>query len=518
MAVVLLAVVLLPVRDLVQAKTKAEGPFSFETVVAKAREMAKAPYADPAPLPRELIDTDYDDWRDIRFKPENSLWRGEGLPVELQWFHPGFLYQQTVDVHLVEGGKVRPLVVTRDMFDYGRNQDLEQTMPEAEAVGVAGFRVHGPINTPQYFDEYLVFLGASYLRAVARGERYGCSARGLAVDTATPRGEEFPWFREFWIQKPRKGESEMWIYALLDSQSLCGAYAFRVRPGEETVIDVSARIFLRRKVDKLGLGPLTSMFFYGENSPPSPIRDWRPEVHDSDGLMIRFASGEWLWRPLQNPQTLEMATFQADDVRGFGFMQRDTDFDHYQDLEARYELRPSVWIEPRKGWGAGHIELVQIPSQREYHDNMVAYWCPDVLPEDGQPLKVEYRMRWMNARGMTPPGAHVAATRASRVDERTRLFIVDFEGENLLALPPGAGVSAVVSCAEGGEIVESQAFRNEATGGWRLVFKVVMDSRGALQSMLPGRDQPLELRAFLKYHNEALSETWSYAVRPGNEP
>ena len=510
-ATLALLLILSPARTSVQAKAKADGPFTFETVVETAHDLAQGDYRDPAALPLSLTNMGYDQWRGVRFRPEKALWRGQGLPFELQFFHAGFLYQQPVTLHLVEGGKVLPLPLTRDMFDYGQEQELEQQMPEEAPA--AGFRIHGPINTPDYFDEYLVFLGASYFRAVAAGQGYGLSARGLAVDTATPRGEEFPWFREFWIQKPRPGESELKIYALLDSQNLTGAYLFRVKPGEETTIRVTARIFLRGPLDKLGLAPLTSMFLYGENSLPAPYRDWRPEVHDSDGLQIRFANREWLWRPLQNPQTLLVSDFQADGLSGFGLMQRDTDFGNYQDLEARYENRPSLWIEPKGDWGPGHVELVQIPSDKEYHDNAAAYFVPDARPEGDKPIEIEYTMRWLDAARALPPGAHVTATRMSRVDDVTRFFVLDFAGGPLDKLPAGAQVTGVVSVGDGGRLLESQALRNEAGGGWRLVFKVALDTPTAIESMLPDRDQPVEVRAFLKHKDEALSETWSYAVK-----
>lgn len=487
--------------------------FTFASVIALAEAYSKKPYEEPAPLPPALAQLDYDDWRDIRFNADAALGRAGRWPFEIQFFHPGFLYQQTVAVQVIENGKSAPVSVARDLFDYGKNRFLAPTLPEQ--LGAAGFRIHGPINTKKYLDEFLVFLGASYFRAVAAGQRYGMSARGLAVDTASPHGEEFPWFRAFWVQKPAPGAKDVVVYALMDSQSLTGAYSFTVRPGKETVMDVSARIFMRKPVEKLGFAPLTSMFFYGENSLPTSPRDWRPEVHDSDGLLVRLGTGEWLWRPLQNPSTLTVSRFEADDVMGFGLLQRDQRFGNYEDLESHYELRPSVWVEPLNNWGRGAVELYLIPTDREINDNVVAYFTPDRTPVPGEPVTLEYRMRWHTAPGANmPPGARVVATRTTLLNETTRLFIVEFAGTDLAKLPKDANVVPVVSCGPGARILEVQAYPNTETGGWRLAFQVEFKNRNTLERMLGQIDPSIELRAFLKRNADVLSETWSYAFKP----
>jgi len=485
----------------------ADKPFSFDTLVETARNLSAKAYQAPEPIAEPLRTLDYDSWRKVRFDAKKSVWRGAKLPFELQFFAPGFLYERTVKINIVEAGKVAPLAVPTDMFDFSQVPWLREKLPDT--IGAAGFRVHSAINTPSYLDEFLVFLGASYFRAVAKGQGYGLSARGLSVDTAEPKGEEFPWFREFWIQKPSKGDKQLTVYALLDSESLTGAFAFTASPGGETVVDVTSRIFLRKPVDIIGLAPLTSMFLYGKNSPPEQKLDWRGEVHDSDGLLIHARDGEWLWRPLRNPVQLQVHAFQADDVQGFGLMQRATDFRDYQDLESRYDQRPSLWIEPRGDWGAGEVRLVLIPSDKDIHDNIAAFWCPKSQGEPGKPLRFDYRMRWLTSPGALPPEAMVTATRVSRQDVNTHVFVLDFAQAKSAKPKPDAQVREFVSAGPGARIEEQQVYRNTAVGGWRLVFKVV-DEEASMPKVVPDRRVPIELRAFLKFGDGSVSETWSY--------
>lgn len=508
------AVVLSSLANPAFSAQAAKKQFSFENVEQAAKDLAAAPFQPPPPIPEPLKKLDYDTWRKIRFKPDQAFFGKTKSPFELQFFHPGFLYDRTIKLNIIDAGKVEPLVVTKEMFDYSQVKELKEQLP-AE-IGAAGFRVHAAINTAAYLDEFAVFLGASYFRAVAKGQAYGLSARGLAVNTAEPEGEEFPWFREFWIEKPAKGKKELTVYALLDSESLAGAFAFTLIPGSETVMDVTSRLYLRTPIKTLGIAPLTSMFLYGENSPPSGRMDWRPEVHDSDGLLLHFQNGEWLWRPAQNPLTLLASGFEADNVKGFGLFNRDTDFNNYQDIEARYEKRPSLWIEPRGDWGPGKVEMVLIPSDQEIHDNVVAFFSPREQAAPGKPMRFDYRMRWLTAPGGLPQGAMTMATRTSQPDKNSRLFVVDFIGDKRAPFKDDAKAEAVVSVGPGATLLEQQCMRNPATGGFRLTFKIGLDGGSTLQNMLPEKRGPIELRAFLKFDDKSVSETWSYAVTPGN--
>jgi hypothetical protein len=295
--------------------------FGFEDVSARAQALAKEAFKDPhGEVPAWLTQITYDQWRDVRFRPDHALWRDKHLQFQVQFFHPGLYYDRTVAMNAVDDQGVHPIPFSPSDFDYGHN-DFASRVPQN--LGFAGFRVHFPIKRKDYFDEVIVFLGASYFRAIGKEEVFGLSARGIAIDTALSSGEEFPYFKEFWLVTPPPGAKELTIYALLDSASLTGAYRFAVRPGESTAVTVDARIFLRRAVKKLGIAPLNSMFLHGENSGIRTAEDFRPEVHDSDGLLVNFASGEWLWRPLDNPRALGVSALLAPDIRGYGLIQRD---------------------------------------------------------------------------------------------------------------------------------------------------------------------------------------------------
>ena len=419
------------------------------------------------------------------------------------FFHLGKFQTEPVRMNEVTPQGVRHIAYRSADFDYGKNKLSPRSWGD---LGFAGFRAHYPLNNREYKDEVAVFLGASYFRALGAGQRYGLSARGLAIDTVGGQGEEFPRFTEFWMVKPVADANTLTIYALLDSPRASGAYQFDIHPGAETVIDVRARIFLRKDVATLGVAPLTSMFFFGENQPHRT--DFRPEVHDSDGLMVATGDGEWLWRPVVNPNSTLTTSFSMRELRGFGLMQRDRNFSNYEDPEASYELRPSAWIEPVGSWGPGRVEMMLLHTPDETNDNVVAYWVPEKKPLAGQPLDIAYRLHWQGAQMQRPPGAWVVQTRVGRgygelaADEQQ--FIVDFTGPSLAALPTNATVKAVVTAPSNGKIVESNAYRVEATGMWRMAVRV--------KQLRP--TETTELRGFLQSGEDVLTETWSN-ILPG---
>ena len=484
--------------------TGADAPFSLDTVAAKAQQLAKESFQEPkGQVPDWLLKSTYDQWRDIRFRPEHSLWRERHLPFQVQFFHPGLYYNRVVTVNVVDPKGVHPLLFSPSQFDYGRT-DFASKVPQN--LGYAGFRIHAPIKTPNYYDEVIVFVGATYFRALGKQQVFGLSARGLAIDTALPTGEEFPYFREFWLETPAAKAKEMVVYALLDSPSLTGAYRFIVQPGEQTIVNVEERLFLRQPVKKLGIAPLTSMFFHGENTAPR-FEDFRPEVHDSDGLLLNFQSGEWLWRPLDNPRTLDVSGFAIPNPKGFGLIQRDRNFDHYQDLETHAELRPSVWVAPRGDWGNGRTELVQIPTKLDTNDNIVAYWVPEQVPKPGDRVAYAYTMYWYGDDPGRPPAGRVLATHRDRgTSDGAYRFVIDFVGKQLDALPADTVLRGVVTVASGEEVAElldQHVVKNPELGGWRLTFQV-----------RPKRKEPVELRAFLDKGGDTLTETWSYVILP----
>lgn len=476
-----------------------------------ARQRAQSPFQPVGDkLPVDLAALDYDQMRDIRFRTERSLWRDRSLPFEAQFFHLGLYQKQAVRLHELSPEGASDLPYRSADYNMGRNTVDPTAWGD---LGHAGFRLHYPLNNTAYKDELVVFLGASYFRALGAGQQYGLSARGLAIDTVGGQGEEFPRFTDFWLQRPAPGATEVTVLALLDSPRASGAYRFVIRPGASTTMTVTARLFLRvgaGPVNTLGLAPLTSMFLHGENQPNA--NDFRPEVHDSDGLLMHTGDGEWLWRPLQNPAQISVASFTMRQPRGFGLMQRDRRFASYEDVEARYERRPSAWVRPLGDWGPGRVELLQLRTPDETHDNIVAYWVPAALPAPGQPLDFAYELSWQGDAQQTPPGAWVVQSRrgygytklSAGEQQRQPQFVLDFAGPALEALPPEAAVRAIASADANGRIAEVLAYPHPTQRGWRVTLRV--------ERLDPAR--PVELRVFLQHQNDTLSETWTHAVLP----
>lgn len=444
-------------------------------------------------LPEPFNRLTYDQYRDIRFRVDQSIWRGEKLDYELQLFPIGFLYDIPVDIWIVDGGKAQKLKADGRMFSIG---PLLGNGSEAAPYAFSGFRIHGPINRSDYYDEYAVFQGASYFRAVARGQGYGMSARGLAINTARPGGEEFPLFRSFWIEKPKPGAPEIVVHALLDSESTTGAYRFSIQQGAATVMDVDVTLFPRRPMHHVGIAPLTSMFLHGtaHNRLPS---DFRPAVHDSEGLAVVNGNGERLWRPLTNPKKLQTSAFIDKDPRGFGLTQRDRAFYRFEDLEAHYERRPSVWVEPKGQWGVGYVELIEIPAEEEIHDNIVAYWKPAKELQPGIPHPFSYRLHWAEHVPAAWPSARVRKTLTGQGRKSgAQFFVIDFEGPAVrdFAELPQAEVSA-----SAGNIANVVVQRNPEVPGVRVSFE-----------LNPNGTELVELRLGLKVNNQLISESWLY--------
>jgi glucans biosynthesis protein len=478
-------------------------PFSPALVRDQARARAAEPFgALDQPLPEALAALDPDQHGAIRFRGDMALWHGLDLNAEVQFFHPGYRFRMPVHIYEVADGLAREVLYAPAMFDFGES---ELTLDQPENLGFAGFRLHAPINRPDYFDEFAVFLGASYYRAVGRNQRYGISARGVAVDTGLPKEEEFPAFRRFWLERPAPGAHQIVMHALLDGPRLTGAYTFRVRPGESTIMDVEVVLFVRQPIELLGIAPLTSMFLFGPND-RSGVDDFRPAVHDSQGLQIWSSSGEWLWRPLVNPEALRLSLFSDTDPKGFGLLQRTRDFDAYQDLEARYDRRPSLWVEPSQPWGMGHVRLIEIPSPREIHDNIVAFWAPREPVEGGSEWLFNYRLYWCEEPPFRPDLGMVVATRVGNAGEEgdsgVRRLVIDFAGGQLTDIPADAPVEAAIGVLAG-EVMGAVARKNVVTGGWRTSF-----------DLRPEDDGPVELRCVLRLAGETLTETWVYQWTP----
>ena len=388
----------------------APAPFGYQDVVKRARDLAAAPFDSAIPpLPDGLANLDFDGWRDIRFKSDKPLLGQEGANFRLELFHLGHLYKRPVVVNVLRDGIPAPIPYAANLFDYGHTK--LGVLPVN--LGFAGLRLRFPINAPHVWDEVIAFLGASYFRFLGRGQRYGLSARGLAIGAAPRLNEEFPFFREFWIETPDATAEHIVIYALLDGESATGAFRFDLNPGQETFIDANVTLFARKATPALGLAPLSSMYFVGK-ADRRFADDFRGELHDSDGLLMHTGAGEWIWRPLSNPPAPRVSDFLDANPRGFGLLQRDRNFNDYEDLDLAYELRPSYWIEPHEGWGEGRVELVELPTSDETNDNIVVAWAPKQGLDVGKPLVFGYRITAMAMdQSLTPAGRTVATFHVS---------------------------------------------------------------------------------------------------------
>jgi glucans biosynthesis protein len=481
----------------------AAAAFGLEDVDREAVALAAAPYQSASETDRPAGSA-YDEWRNLRFRTDRTLWRPEKLPFEAQFFPSGGYHTRPVTFYEVVDGQPRPIRFTRGDFVLGSEPPVDDPRP----IDLAGVRLSYPLNRPDYHDEVIAFLGASYFRALGKGHQYGSSARGLALDTTGGMREEFPAFVRFWLERPRPGADVATVYALLDSPRATGAYRFDVRPGDPTTVDVRARIHLRAAVATFGIAPLTSMFYGGENQPI--VHDFRPEVHDADGLLVALADGEWIWRPLTRPAAPFATAFSVAALRGFGLMQRDRRFDSYQDLEAHYDRRPSIWVEPLGNWADGRVELLQLPARNEGDDNIVAFWVPSQAPMPGRPVELAWRLHWTGASAPGEPPGRVVQTRVGfgyreQPPPANQLQLhVDFAGGRLAELPTSAAVEAVVAAGDGVRVLASRVEPHPAIGGWRMTIDVERrDPRRAL-----------ELRAFLRLAGDTLTETWAYALAP----
>ena len=479
----------------------ASQPFADDFVLKHAEELSKKPWEDvKIAMPPEFEGMTYDQYRDIRFNPDKTIWKGEPHGFSFDLFHSGFLFTTPVDINVVDGDQQARLKYSPQLFNFGPQAPKTDGKTD---MHYAGLRLRYPINSKDVFDEFLVFQGASYFRGVAKGLLYGLSARGLAIDTGQPSGEEFPMFSAFWVKKPDAAAASMVVEALLDSPSITGAFRFSIKPGDDTQMDVEMTLFPRKDLEHVGIAPMTSMFLFDAMS--RPVEDYRLAVHDSDGLMMQTGTGEWLWRPLCNHKTLQVSAFIDMSPRGFGLMQRKRRYEQFLDLEAKYELRPSLWVEPIGDWGAGAVELYEIPTQFETNDNIVAFWHSKDTMKAGTSYSFVYRLHWCEnwPAGVELPVAKTVfsgtgvdpdlAANPPVYDPNKRLYVIEFSGGEVVE-----GTKPDVS-ANAGKIANVNLINNSAAKTVRLTFE--HDANGMDMA---------ELRAVLKNGDKKVSETWLY--------
>ena len=493
---------------------------NLDYVAKRALDRARTPFHSPrADLPKVLRQDylDYDKYREIRFRRERALWAGEKLPFWVEFFHPGYIYQEPVRVNEFTLTHTQPIRFVQDFFDYGKLNIASQIPTK---TGYAGFRVLYPLNQTNQADELGAFIGASYFRLLAKGLRYGESARGLALDSGEgDRPEEFPIFTDWWLGKPQSDDSELRLYAILDSVSCVGAYEFYIRPGETTTASIRAVLYLRetntvavvnpdrKPIKTIGLAPLTSMFWFGKDT-ERKFDDYRPEVHDSDGLLVSMGNGEKFWRPLDNPPATRHQVFHAPGIKGFGLLQRERSFAAYQDLFNLYHQVPSVWVEPDGNWGDGDLHLVELSTAYEGLDNIVAFWDPKTKPEPLTPFRFGYTLHWEGGEADYKHSENRVVSTRIGPDAQfagARQFVIDFDGPKLDAIPESTPPVAVANCSGGARIVDSFVIRNTFLGTWRVYLKMMPPA---------GSKDAIDLRCSLQLGGTVVGETWVYQWSP----
>ena len=485
-------------------------PFSFDMLANRAAENARTPWQPTPPAAPDVLDRiDYDAYQQIRFHTDSSVMLDARKQLPVQLFPLGRFSREPVKVHLVTGATAQEILYSPALFDTPEGHPARE-LPEG--VGFAGFRV----MAPDLKTDWLAFLGASYFRTSGPYNQYGLSARGLAIDTGAPSvPEEFPRFTEFWLESTTNRTNVVVIYAYLDSPSVTGAYrltaerTFDANNVARIDMDIDARLFARRDIARLGVAPFSSMYWYGETSRRQVV-DWRPEIHDSDGLAVWTGSGERIWRPLNNPPRVMSNAFVDNNVRGFGLLQRDRDFVHYLDDSVFYERRASVWVEPIEPFGEGDVQLLEIPTDDEIHDNIAAYWCPKEIFRAGSSRRYHYRLRWLDDIPFPTTLAKATATWTGvggrpghKRPEGVRKFVVDFQGSVFDGLGREDGVEIVVTPSRG---TLSNAYCHpvvDQRNRWRALFDLEAT----------GQD-PVDIRMFLRRGERALTETWVYQYFP----
>ena len=485
-------------------------PFSFDTLKARARELASRPYRVLPSPPREILnEIDYDAHGKIKFRTDLALWADGPSDFPVTFFHLGRYFQKPVRMHVVERGTAREIVYDSAYFEMPADSPAHRVPDNS---GFAGFRFQerrgGKLDWRR--NDWVAFLGASYFRAIGELYQYGLSARGIALDTAVfGRTEEFPEFTHVYFEAPAPGSDTVVVYALLDGPRHARAFRFAMRRDAAVTMDIETSFHLRQDIARFGVAPLTSMYWYSEKAKPGAV-DWRPEIHDSDGLALWTGGGERIWRPLNNPPRTVASVFSDQAPRGFGLMQRDRVFDHYLD-GVNYDRRPSLWIEPRGDWGRGSVQLIEIPTDDEIHDNIVALWVPAEPARAGQAHEFRYRMHWAADEPYPGPLARVVATRLGNGGQAgtmrpqgLRKFVVEFKGEPLSRLPMGVIPRPVLSASRGEFAnILTEAVPNDVPGHWRTQFD--LSAAGA---------EPVEMRCYLRSGDEVLSETWLYQYHP----
>ncbi|HTJ01986.1 MAG TPA: glucan biosynthesis protein D [Methylovirgula sp.] len=488
-------------------------PFSFEALKDRARQRVKQPYVAPLqPAPEIVSKIDYEAWGKIKFDMEHALFANGPGQFPVSFFHLGKFFPKSVAMHVIEGGQAREIIYDPRYFTMPADSPA-QHLPKG--AGFAGLRIQEARDNKTYdwhTNDWVAFLGADYFRAIGALHQYGISCRVIALDVAVAdRPEEFPDFTHVYIDEsgPKDG---LTLYALIEGPSIVGAVKMECVRGTGVVMDIEQLFCLRRDIARFGVAPLTSMYWFSEVMKPTAV-DWRPEVHDSDGLTMWTGRGERLWRQLNNPPHIIASAFADENPRGFGLMQRDRNFDHYLD-GVMYEKRPSLWVEPRGQWGKGAVHLVEIPTDDEIHDNVVAMWVPEKPATAGSEIDIAYKLYWLADEPHPTELARCVATRLGNGGQPgqprphgVRKFMVEFLGGPLASLPFGVLPEPVLWASRGTfSYIYTEAVPDNVPGHWRAQFDLTVT----------GAD-PVEMRLYLRAGNKILSENWLFQYHPFTE-
>jgi glucans biosynthesis protein len=484
--------------------------FTFDDLKPVARRKAMEPYVPPSVSATDLLNRiDYDAWGKIAFNTDYALFQDSRFPVT--FFHLGRFFQKPVEIYAVANGRARKVIYDQSYFNMPADSPAKQ-LPSG--AGFAGFRIQEPRDGALDWrkNDWVAFLGASYFRAIGELYQYGLSARAVALDTAVgDKAEEFPDFTKIFIETPSVSGASVTVYALLEGPSIVGACRFAMTRSPGVIMDIDQALFLRQPVSRFGLAPLTSMYWFSETAKATAV-DWRPEVHDSDGLALWTGAGQRIWRPLNDPPHVVASAFSDENPKGFGLLQRDRSFDHYLD-GVFYEKRPSLWVEPRGAWGKGAVQLIELPTSDEIQDNIVVAWVPETPATAGAEFDIGYRLHWLADEPYPADLARCVATRLGRGGqpgqprpEGVRKFVVEFLGGPLVKLAFGVKPAMVIETSRGriGDYQVMEAVPDGVAGHWRAEFDLA-DVVGA---------DPVEIRLHLTVGGTIVSETWMFQYHP----
>lgn len=482
--------------------------FSWAGFVQATEVKAGQDYTPPpSPAPDITEKIDYDARWKVKYLPEHTLFADSPTSYPVAFFLLGKFFKKSVRMFVVENGESREIMYSPNYFSMPANSPARGLPPNA---GFSGFQIKASKKQSDWFDhDWVAFQGASYFRSSGELDQYGLSARGVAINTTAGGPEEFPDFTEFYFQEGASADDPVTVYARLDSPSLTGAYKFKIEKNKGVIMDVEAHLFTRKFIQQLGIAPLTSMFWFSESNKKAGIVDWRPEVHDSDGLSLWTGNGERLWRPLNNPPRVMTNSFVDENPRGFGLLQRDRNIENYLD-GVSYERRPSLWVEPVGNWGRGSVQLVELPTDDETADNIVAMWVPEKPVDSHQSLSFHYRLHWLADEPYPATQfAHVIGTRHGRGGDPgtsrpqgVHKIVVEWAGGDLTSRNEKTKPQVDLTTSRG-KLSKLWIERLPFSDHWQVLFD--LDVEG---------NEPVDLRMSLHDAGRPLSEVWLGQFHP----